>query len=151
MKQRGFEIAKGWENKNIHLPRRSTSGAAAYDIEAAEDVTLPPFRPGTKPTLIPTGLKAYCQPDECFFIYNRSSGAGKGLVLANGVGVIDHDYYGNPTNDGQFSVVGFNVLDHELVIRKGDRIAQVIFQKILLTDDDQAQGKRMGGFGSTDA
>lgn len=151
MKQRGFEIAKGWENKNIHLPRRSTSGAAAYDIEAAEDVTLPPFRPGTKPTLIPTGLKAYCQPDECFFIYNRSSGAGKGFVLANGVGVIDHDYYGNPTNDGQFSVVGFNVLDHELVIRKGDRIAQVIFQKILLTDDDQAQGKRMGGFGSTDA
>lgn len=151
MRQRGFEIAKGWENQGIHLPRRSTSGAAAYDIEAAEDVTIPPFCPGMQPTLIPTGLKAYCQPDECFFIYNRSSGAGKGFVLANGVGVIDHDYYGNPTNDGQFSVVAFNVLDHELTIKKGDRIAQVIFQKILLVDDDQADGVRTGGFGSTDA
>jgi len=150
MRERGFEIAKGWENRGIVLPRRSTAHAAAYDIAAAEDVTIPAFRPGIKPTLIPTGLKAYCQPDECYFILNRSSGAGKGIVLANGIGTIDADYYNNPTNDGHFSVLVFNVLDHDLEIKKGDRIAQLVFQKFLTVDGDDAQGMRQGGFGSTD-
>lgn len=150
MRVRGFEIAKGWEDKNIVLPRRSTAQAAAYDIAAAEDVTVPVFRPGIKPTLIPTGLKAYCQPDECYFIFNRSSGAGKGIVPANGVGVIDADYYGSPETDGHFQVLVFNVLDHDLQIKKGDRIAQVIFQKFLIADGDDASGQRRGGFGSTD-
>lgn len=150
MRQRGFEIAKGWEDCDIELPRRSTAHAAGYDIAAAADVTVPVFRPGMKPTLIPTGLKAYCQPDECYFIFNRSSGAGKGIVLANGVGVIDADYYGNSETDGHFQVLVFNVLDHELQIKKGDRIAQVIFQKFLTVDHDDAGGQRRGGFGSTD-
>ena len=150
MKLRGFEIAKGWEDREIRLPRRSTAHAAGYDLEAGADVTVPRFRPGVAPTLIPTGLKAYCQLDECYYIFNRSSGAGKGLVLANGVGVIDADYYGNPTNDGHIGVLVFNVSDHDLQIKKGDRIAQAIFQKFLLVDDDQATGARQGGFGSTD-
>lgn len=150
MKQRGFEIAKGWENQDIKIPERATAYAAAYDLEAATDVVVPIFAPGVKPTIIPTGLKAYCQPDECYFIFNRSSGASKGLVLANGVGVIDADYYENPTNDGHFSVVVFNVSDHEITIKKGDRIAQLVFQKYLLADNDTASGKRQGGFGSTD-
>lgn len=150
MKKRGFEIAKGWEDKNINLPRRSTKHAAAYDIEAAEDVTIPPFKAGQEPSLIPTGLKAYCQPDECYFVLNRSSGARKGIVLANGLGLIDADYYGNSSNDGHFQVLVFNVLDHDLSIKKGDRVAQVVFQKFLVTDDDTAEGERTGGFGSTD-
>ncbi len=149
MKTRGFEIASGWENKDIHLPRRQTAHAAAYDIEAAEDTVVPKFQPGVKPTLVATGLKAYCQPDECYFVFNRSSGASKGLVLANGVGIIDADYYNNPENDGHFRVVVFNVTDQDLLIKKGDRIAQVVFQKFLTIDDDVAMGKRKGGFGST--
>lgn len=148
---RGFEIAYGWEKRGINLPKRSTALAAAYDIEAAEDTVIPVFTPGVKPTLIPTGLKAYCLPDEFYQVYNRSSGAGKGLVLANGVGVIDADYYNNPTNDGHFQVVVFNVSDHEIVVKKGERVAQVIFQKYLVADDDQADGMRRGGFGSTDS
>ena len=151
MKVRGFEIAKGWEGRGIQLPKRSTAHSAAYDIAAAEDTVVPVFRPGVKPTLIPTGLKAYCQPDEYFSVINRSSGAGKGLVLANGIGIIDADYYNNPENDGHFRVLVFNVLDHDLVIKKGDRIAQVIFHKFLTVDDDDATGERQGGFGSTDA
>ena len=149
MKVRGFEIAKGWEDKDIHLPIRSTAGAAAYDIEAAEDTIIPVFCPGIGPTVIPTGLKAYCQPDEYYIIANRSSGASKGIVLANGIGIIDHDYYGSPQTDGHFSVIVFNVLDHEIKIKKGDRIAQVVFQKFLTVDDDAATGERQGGFGST--
>lgn len=147
---RGFEVAKGWEDKEIVLPKRSTAHAAAYDIAAAEDVIIPPFRPGQKPFLIPTGLKAYCQLDECYFVLNRSSGAGKGLVLANGLGLIDADFYGNPSNDGHFQVLVFNVLDHDLEIKKGDRVAQVVFQKFLTVDNDEASGERKGGFGSTD-
>lgn len=151
MKTRGFEIASGWENKDIRLPRRQTAHAAAYDIEAAEDTVVPKFQPGVKPTLVATGLKAYCQPDECYFVFNRSSGASKGLVLANGVGIIDADYYNNPENDGHFRVVVFNVTDQDLLIKKGDRIAQVVFQKFLTIDGDTATGKRKGGFGSTDS
>lgn len=150
MRKRGFEIAKGWEDRGINLPRRSTAQAAAYDIEAAENMKIPAFRPGQKPTLIPTGLKAYCQPDECYFVLNRSSGAGKGLVLANGIGLIDADYYENPSNDGHFQVLVFNVLDCDLEIKKGDRIAQVVFQKFLTVDNDDAKGERKGGMGSTD-
>ena len=46
MRVRGFEIAKGWEDKDIHLPKRSTKNSAAYDIEAAQDVVIPPYKPG---------------------------------------------------------------------------------------------------------
>lgn len=150
MRSRGFEVAKGWEDRGIHLPKRFTAHSAAYDIEAAEDTIVPVFRPGVKPTLIPTGLKAYCQPDEFYSVINRSSGAGKGLVLANGIGIIDADYYNNSENDGHFRVLVFNVSDSDITVKKGDRIAQVIFQKFLTVDDDVATGERRGGFGSTD-
>ena len=150
MKVRGFEIAKGWEERNVNLPRRATKHSAAYDIEAAENTVVPVFTPGIKPTMVPTGLKAYCGTDEYFSVINRSSGAGKGLVLANGIGIIDADYYDNAENDGHFRVLVFNVSDHEITVKKGDRIAQVVFQKYLMVDGDDADGERRGGFGSTD-
>lgn len=150
MGQRGFEIAKGWEDKDIKLPRRETAGAAGYDIAAAEDTVIPAFHPGQKPTLIATGLKAYCQPDECFLVLNRSSGPSRGIIVANGVGLIDSDYYNNPDNDGHFMVLVYNSLNHDLLVKKGDRIAQVVFQKFLTVDDDNATGVRRSGIGSTD-
>ena len=149
-KIRGFEVAAGWEDKGIHLPERKTAHSAAYDIEAAEDTILPPFTLGGKPTLIPTGLKAYCQVDEYYILVNRSSGPKKGLVMANSIGVIDADYYGNESNDGHFYFQYYNVLDHDLEIKKGDVIGQVIFMKFLPVDNDHATGVRTGGFGSTD-
>ncbi len=149
MKKRGFEIAKGWEKYGIALPRRSTKYSAGYDIMAAKDVEVTPFAPGVKPTLIPTGLKAYCGSDEFFSVINRSSGAKNGLVLANGIGIIDADYYNNDGNDGHFQVLVFNVSDQPVLVKKGDRIAQVIFQKFLTVDDDRSDGERRGGFGST--
>ena len=149
-KLRGFEIAKGWEDKNINLPKRSTKYAAGYDVEAAEDTIIPAFKPGVKPTLIPTGLKAYMQDDEMLCLYNRSSNPKKkGLVLANSVGIVDKDYYGNADNDGHILFAFYNVKDEDTVIKKGDAIGQAIFQKYLTTDDDNADGERQGGFGST--
>lgn len=149
-KVRGFEIAKGWEDKDIHIPIRKTARAAAYDIEAAEDIVIPVYKPGIKPTLIPTGLKAYCQDDECYFLLSRSGGPKKGLLTPHGLGLIDADYYENPDNDGHFMVQVFNCSDHELEIKKGDAVAQVVFMKYLVCDGDNATGKRQGGFGSTD-
>lgn len=147
---RGFEIVKGYEDKNINLPIRKTKYSAAYDVEAAEDTLIPPFKKGIKPTLIPTGLKAYCEEDEWFMLVNRSSGPKKGLVMANGIGVVDCDYYNNETNDGHFYFQYYNITDEDILIKKGDSIGQVIFQKFLLTDNDKAEGIRISGFGSTD-
>ena len=150
MRHRGFEIAKGYEDKGISLPVRKTKNSAGYDIVAAEDITIPVYKPGIKPTLIPTGLKAYCEEDEYFMLVNRSSGPKKGLLMANSIGIVDSDYYGNIDNDGHFYFQFWNVSDHDLEIKKGDIIGQVIFQKFLITDDDNAEGIRIGGFGSTD-
>ena len=150
-KVRGFEVAKGWEDKNINIPVRKTAKSAGYDVEAAEDVVIPVFESGCKPTLIHTGLKAYCQDDEWYMLANRSSNPGKRkLVLANGIGIIDADYYCNPDNDGEFMYAYYNIGTEPLEIKKGDVIGQVVFQKFLVADNDNATGKRTSGFGSTD-
>lgn len=147
---RGFEIAKGFEDKNINLPVRKTKYSAGYDIEAAEDTVVPSFKKGVNPTLIKTGLKAYMQDDEVLMLYNRSSNPKKkGLILANGVGVIDKDYYGNVDNDGHIMFAFYNIKDEDIVIKKGEAIGQGVFQKYLVTEDDNAEGERVGGFGST--
>jgi len=150
MRKRGFEIIEEYKNKGINLPIRKTKYSAGYDIEAAEDITIPAFKPGIKPTLVPTGLKAYCMEDEFFMLVNRSSGPKKGLVLANSIGIVDSDYYNNESNEGHFFFQFINIKDEDITIKKGDAIGQVIFQKFLITDDDQAEGKRVGGIGSTD-
>ena len=146
-KKRGFEVAKGFENCNIHIPVRKTKNSAGYDVEAAEDCIIPMFKLGQKPTLIKTGLKAYCQDDEYYMLLNRSSNPfKKGLVMANSVGIIDADYYNNEDNDGHFMYAYYNFSDKDVEIKKGDIIGQVIFSKYLITDNDYAEGKRVGGF-----
>ncbi len=150
MRSRGFEVAKGFEDKNINLPERKTKFSAGYDIEAAEDIVIPKFIPGMKPTLVKTGIKAYMMDDEVLYLYNRSSNPGKkGLVLANSVGVVDKDYYGNPDNDGHIMFAFFNIKDEDIEIKKGDAIGQGVFAKYLTVDDDSSEGIRQGGFGST--
>ena len=149
-KVRGFEVAKGFEDKGINLPVRKTKFSAGYDVEAAEDTIIPSFKRGNKPTLIKTGIKAYMVDDEVLILANRSSNPGKkGLILANSIGVIDKDYYGNPDNDGHIMFAFYNIKDEDIEIKKGDCIGQAIFQKYLIADDDSAEGERIGGFGST--
>ena len=152
MKNRGFEVCKGFEEKDIHIPERKTKYSAGYDIEAAEDVVVPSFHKGDNPTLIPTGIKAYMEDDEVLYLYNRSSNPKKkGLVLANSVGVIDKDYYGNLDNDGHIMFAFYNIKEEDITIHKGEAIGQGVFSKYLVSDDDKAQGERTGGFGSTDS
>ncbi len=138
---RGFEILPGYENCGIKLPTRGTAKSAGYDLEAAEDVLVT----GRKISLVPTGLKAFMLPDEVLLIYIRSSLAVKyGLILANGVGVIDADYGGHII----LPLISFGA---DFEIRRGMRIAQGIFQKYLPADGDEigVGAIRAGRFGST--
>lgn len=149
-RERGFEIAKGFEDRTINLPKRKTKHAAGYDFEAAEDTIIHPGY--DKPTLVKTGIKAYMKEDEVLYIFNRSSNPKKKkLILANSVGVIDGDYYSNEDNDGHIMFAYYNVSNEDVVIKKGEAIGQGVFQKFLKVDDEEEiQNERKGGFGSTD-
>ena len=173
---RYFDIVKGYEDRDINLPQRSTKHAAGYDFEAAETVVIPSMPRQTieecstvhhiegqdvlqfndelnniKPVLVKTGIKASMYPSEYLMLANRSSNPKRGLVLANGIGIVDSDYFENPDNDGHIMFAFFNLGQQDVVINKGDRIGQGIFQTYLVTDDDDRFNKqsRSGGFGST--
>lgn len=115
-----------------------------------EENKLTPWRKALKPVLVPTGVKANMGDDEALMLYNRSSNPLKNfLLLGNGVGVIDKDYFENKDNDGHimFQFINFGLFP--VTIKKGDRIGQGVFQSFLKTDDDVAGGERTGGHGST--
>lgn len=145
-KSRGFEIAKGFEEKGVNLPVRGTKFSAGYDFECIEDTAIK----SNEIKLIPTGVKSYMNEDEYLALFVRSSvPLKKGLVMANSTGIIDSDYYNNPSNDGHIMFQLLNVTDKDVLIQKGERIGQGIFQKFYTTDDDVAEGTRESGFGST--
>ncbi|KRN22962.1 hypothetical protein [Lacticaseibacillus camelliae] len=177
MRTRGFEIVSAYQNAGVKLPARQTKNAAGYDFFAREDFVLKSIwrydfirlfrliknehpltdsdlqRAGKilKPLLVPTGVKAYMQPNEVLILANRSSNPLKrGLVIPNGIGVIDADYYGNPDNEGEIFIQMVNFSPRDVVIEQGERIGQGIFMPYLLADGDTGTGaKRIAGFGST--
>lgn len=135
--------------EDIKLPERSTLNSAGYDFFAIEDVTLP----AKKLTRVMTGVKCELMPNQVLILANRSSNPSKkGLILANGIGVIDADYYGNPDNDGEIGFEFYNILDEDIVIKKGEKLGQGIIMKFDKTEDDYISNPyktRVGGFGST--
>ena len=151
-----FEVVERFINSafKIQLPKRQTKYAAAYDFCAAQSISIPPLKDktDTKPTLIPTGIKIKMPGDICLIINNRSSGPKRGLVLANGVGIIDADYYNNEDNDGEIFFAFYNINDTTTFIQQGERIGQGYFQQVIYCDDDKPEGrKRESGYGSTGA
>lgn len=105
------------------------------------------------PTLVHTGIKASMENDEVLELYNRSSNPKKlGLVLANGVGVVDSDYFENKDNDGEIMFAFYNFKPWAVTLKVGDKVGQGVFKKYLrpekgLVINDE---NRDGGFGSTD-
>lgn len=143
---RKFEVVAAYKDKSINLPRRATKHSAGYDIESAQDIVI---NPG-EIVKIPTGLKVQMPEDEALFVYPRSSlGIKKGLVTSNAVGVVDSDYYNNSENEGHLMIPLLNFSKEVVKIEKGERIAQGIFHKFYLTDDDFVENERTGGFGSS--
>lgn len=163
MRKRGFEIVSKFKNEDINLPVRKTNASAGYDFEAAESLIVPSIwkvlaekvfigeATGLKATLIPTGIKSYMLDDEYLQLSIRSGTALKtGLILANGVGIVDSDYYNNPDNEGHIMFPVHNLGFKDKLIKKGERIGQGLFLNYLKADNDMSDGVRTGGFGSTD-
>ncbi len=149
-KVRGFEVISDFEelpkDERPILPKRQTKYSAGYDFYAMQD-TLISKGLGA---LVRTGVKVYMPTDEHLEVHIRSSyGMRYGMRLANGVGIIDADYYNNPDNEGEILIKLINDGDGEVMIHRGDRFAQGIFVKHYLTDNDDADGERVGGVGST--
>lgn len=143
---RGFEVVTAYENQGVQLPKRKTTESAGYDIECAEAVTIDPG----EMKLVPTGLKAFMNYDEYLAIHIRSGMAVKRrLMLVNSTGIIDSDYYNNEDNEGHILIALVNMGTEPVSLDKGERVAQGIFSKYLITNDDNATGIRTGGIGST--
>ena len=105
---------------------------------------------GTKPTLVSTGMKCKLDPGTYLELSVRSSCPLKyWLIMGNSVGIIDADYYNNPDNEGEIFFQMINLSPYDIQLRKGDIIGQGIIKPYLTTEDDNATGQRMGGFGST--
>lgn len=136
---------------DVNLPKRATKGAAGYDFECAKDTVCLPH----SITLIPTGIK--CKIDQGFYLQlalRSSTPRKKGLMLANGIGIIDEDYYGTDDqpedNQGHIMFQVYNFRHEPVTIQKHERIGQGVFLRYAITEDDQAIGERNGmGFGST--
>ena len=132
--------------EDIIMPVRNTAKSAGYDFHLLTDISI---RSG-KSLKIPLGIKVAFNEDEFLGMYVRSSvGIKHNVRLINQVGIFDADYYNNPGNEGHMWVCLYNHSDVTFKMEKGDRIVQCIFQKFLVTDDDNASGARVGGMGST--
>lgn len=144
---RGFEVAKGYEDKEVQLPKRSTTYSAGYDLALLEELTIHPgeIKAGV------TGLKAFMEDDEVLQLYPRSSLPKRyHLTMPNNVGIIDKDYYGNSDNDGAIFITLWNFGTQAVTLSKGERVAQAIFSKYLtVSNEKEIKTTRSGGFGST--
>lgn len=176
-----FEKVLKYENEDLVMPERKTSQSAGYDLAAAQDYIIPSIFQlaaeaenycqipedeylsleqmaeitkaiNYRPTLISTGVKCKLDPGTFLQLSIRSSTPLKyWIVLGNGVGIIDADYYNNPDNEGEIFLQVYNLSPFHIQIKKGEIIGQGIIMPYGVTSDDKACGDRVGGFGSTTA
>ena len=173
-----FELVTRFAGEEALLPKRGSAASAGYDLFVAEDTIIPPWSQlynrlmdrwidtrtpkslaeaasitkfcEAKPTLVSSGIKCKLDPDTYLELSVRSSTPLKHwLIMANSVGVIDADYYNNPDNEGEIFFQMINLSPFPISLKKGDRICQGIIKPYLTTEDDVANGARLGGFGST--
>lgn len=131
----------------VKIPKRATKSSAGYDICTPVDIVL---KPGES-IKIPTGLRVRMREDYCLFIMPRSGlGSKFRFQLNNTVGVIDSDYY-NSDNEGHIFVPMINDGREGKVVslKAGDAFVQGVFLSYGITEDDEADAERNGGFGST--
>ena len=131
---------------SVPLPRYESDGAAAFDLAAAADVIVE----AGQVALIPTGLIIEVPPGMFLGIFARSSTPLKrGLMVANGVGIVDQDYCG-PHDEVKIAVVNFT--SAPVRVSTGDRIAQGMLlpvNRVTWEETEALRGESRGGFGST--
>lgn len=134
------------EALQVELPKRGSAHSAGYDFFNPIDVEIPP----KTIWVVWTDIKAKMAEDEVLMLYVRSSMAIKrGIILANGTGIIDSDYYENQDNDGNIGIALYNMGEKTVLLKQGERIAQGIFTKYLSVEDEIPSTQRVGGMGST--
>jgi dUTP pyrophosphatase len=131
---------------HVSLPEYQTQGSAAFDLAASDDMTIVPG----EVKLVPTGLVIEVPPGMFLAIFARSSTPLKrGLMVANGVGVVDSDYCG-PEDEIKIAVI--NVSRAVVDVNRGDRLAQGILlpaPRVEWEEVEELQAKSRGGFGAT--
>ena len=172
-----FEFVEKYKDCGLELPVRKTTQSAGYDLVTARDTVIPPYyflfsnmsklgiknkeyslkeiadftkASNAKPTLVTTGLKCKLDPGTYLELSMRSSSPLKyWLIMANGIGIIDADYFNNEQNEGEIFFQIINLSPFPIFIKKGEAIGQGIIKSYLTTENDIASGERIGGFGST--
>ena len=130
------------------LPQKGSKKAAGYDFFNIEEVELQPHQI----KYVKTGIKAKFPDNVVLLLFNRSSNPKKkNLIVINGVGVVDADYYNNEDNEGEIAFAFYNISDVPVIIGKGEKLGQGMFveYKDVTNYTDQEVEERKGGFGST--
>jgi dUTP pyrophosphatase len=133
-------------DSTVSLPSYGTSEAAGFDLAAADDLTIAP----RQIALVRTGLVIEVPTGYFLAILARSSTPLKrGLIVANGVGVLDPDYSG-PHDEVMIQVM--NVTETDVRVARGDRLAQGIVlpaPRVIWEEVSEIREVTRGGFGST--
>lgn len=139
------ELAKAVRNQFSSFEEYLTHGA--FTLEETARVVK---EANAKLALVPTGIK--CKIPEGYYLklcVRSSLPLKHWLILGNGIGVIDGDYYNNPDNEGHIYFQIINLLPFSVKIQKGECFGQGILEEYHKTSDDRGDGTRVGGFGST--
>ena len=123
---------------DTQLPKRQTAKSAGYDFYLSKNVVINP----KSMAMAKSNTAIKMQEDDVLLLFARSSLCKRGLILMNGVGVVDADY------EGEIMVPLYNISDEPIVLSKGERVAQGVFTKYY-TCGDVVNTVRNGGFGST--
>lgn len=133
-------------DKELPLPAYQTAGSAGFDIYARENTSIAP----KAIALVPSNLIVATPPGYMLVVASRSSTPKrKGLMVANGIGIVDSDYSGP---EDEVKILVYNFTENEVVVEKGERIAQGLFVKVeqgQWEEVDEMSAKTRGGFGST--
>lgn len=144
MNENQFEQVTGYHD--AIMPTRKTEFSAGYDIACYHSGSV---QPG-EVKLLETGVKCKINPDEYLQLHLRSSvGIKNSVMLANGTGIIDADYYNNETNEGHIMIPIRNIGNKPFKYHANERLAQLIIMPYRITAKDRTTDKRHGGFGST--
>ncbi|WP_418756111.1 dUTP diphosphatase [Eubacterium ventriosum] len=129
----------------IDMPKRATKGSAGYDFFSPIGFTLSPG----ETIKIPTGIRCEMNEDWVLMCFPRSGlGFKYRMKLDNSVGIIDSDYAFSD-NEGHIFIKLTNEGNKKLEVFEGNGFAQGIFLQYGITEDDNCDGIRNGGFGST--
>ena len=134
-------------DKSLPLPKYETEGSVGFDLLCRESAVIAP----QEIVLIPANVIVETPPGYMLMVCLRSSTPRKvGLMMAQGVGIVDNDYCGE---EDELKIQVYNFTDEPVTIEKGSRIAQAIFVKVDTaewTEVEQMGAPSRGGFGSTD-